>query len=414
MSQCKISCEPHREWVKLPGLASCASSKLGKQCVEISQLGYGSHNTIYQLHFADSTVCAASITNWFPDFFFLQVKLSEIATMQYLRSSPLYDIPIPEVYAWDLTFGNPAGAPYVLRELVVGKNLAEGFYSLSSSDQVRAATALAHVQAELSKPSEFNRLGSIYHEISGGFCVGPLASATCGDDVGGEVALPSKGPYSSLAELWQARLERDTQCALSHWASSLDPVPEAHLREFGGAVTMLKQLTKIFTPPAELETLCIQHCDLAIRNVLFGDDFEIKGVIDWEYATVAPLACASRYPDPLGAEENESRASSLRSAYASCIASMNPAHANLLIDSAPYVEFHKIAVGGFEMWLENLEWIKDVFWGLTTLDADLVKQLRNGEKPLRVQEILRQKRPGYGALDLSDWEARVKNEVIKK
>ena len=89
--------------------------------------------------------------------------------MQYLRSSPLYNIPIPQVYDWDLSFNNPVGAPYILREVVIGKNLAEddSFYRLSAQDQIKVIKALAVIQAELSKPSEFDKIGSLYHHNEG-------------------------------------------------------------------------------------------------------------------------------------------------------------------------------------------------------------------------------------------------------
>lgn len=282
--------------------------------------GRGSHNSLYQLKFSDSTVCAASISNAPPKYFYPQIKLSEIATMQYLLQSPRYTIPIPEVYGWDLTFDNPVGAPYVLREVVIGKNMAEDgrFYRLQSQDKMKVIRELALVQAELSKPSEFTNIGSIYHrgKDKSEFYVGELISAACGEDFPeeDEGVVPSKGPYSSLPELWQARLERETLLAIRNWSSlssdpsitSLSPPSKTDPQQFGEVMQLLSGLTSLFTPPQELATLCIHHSDLAIRNVLFDEKtLKITGVIDWEFAAVVPLVITGRFPNDLGWEGNE-------------------------------------------------------------------------------------------------------------
>ncbi|KAL7273106.1 hypothetical protein RUND412_004065 [Rhizina undulata] len=311
------------DWVNLDALVSCAVSKLGKEkCVGISELGRGSHNSLYKLEFSDSSSCAASISNAPPQFFSERCKLSEIATMQYIYSSPLYNIPIPRILAWDLSFKNPVGAPYILREVVPGKNMAEEgrFYRLSAEEKMKIIQELAFVQAELSKPSEFNKIGSIYRRDfnakgsgEGEFYVDELIAAR-GDDVISSGKMPSAGPYSSLPELWQARLERETLSAIRNWSTlrtdtsftSQFPSSQANPQQFGELLQLMSGLTNLFAPPKELATLCIQHSDLAIRNVLFDEKtLKITGVIDWEFASVMPLVITGRFPNDLGWEGNE-------------------------------------------------------------------------------------------------------------
>jgi hypothetical protein len=240
--------------------------------------------------------------------------------MQYICSSPLYDIPVPRVYAWDLTFDNPVGAPYILRECVPGKNLSEDgrFYQLSPQDKLKVIKELAYVQAELSKPSEFDKLGYIYQreDGDGGFYVGKMATLPSGgaeeDDARREQ--PVSGPFSSLPELWQARIDRETLAAISNWSAlpsdsaipSQLPPSKANPQEFGELLQLLSGLTSLFTPPKELSALCIQHSDLAIRNVLFDEKtLRVTGVIDWEFASVMPLVVTGRFPNDLGWEGNE-------------------------------------------------------------------------------------------------------------
>lgn len=487
--------------------------------------GRGSHNSLYRLEFSDSTECAASISNSPPQFFSQQIKLSEIATMQYLHSSPLYNIPIPRVYSWDLSFNNPVGAPYVLREVSPGKNMAEDgkFYRLSSQDKMKVIKELALVQAELSKPSEFDKIGSIYCRKDGkdGFYVGEIISACVGEDFSGERG-PSKGPYSSMPEMWQSRLERETLLAIHNWSSlssdsaisSQSPPSLANPQHFGEVLQLLSGLTNLFAPPKELATLCIHHSDLAIRNVIFDEKtLKITGVIDWEFACVVPLVITGRFPNDLGWEGNEfahslgrlgdsgevwnhhyydwtslegvtppppiasslldtgsayeadqvedylmnhyttnmngfsddsrtlmnepdipsppspplpapptSRTSQrdldvrasrlvelfyLRKYYASCVASRDFALTRLFIDSVAYIKFNELVMGGCEKWFSGVEWIREVFWRLESLEGAQVESLRRGKAVVKVPEIFSEK-VDRGVVDLSNWEDRLR------
>lgn len=490
--------------------------------------GRGSHNSLYRLTFSDLTECAASISNSPPQFFSQQIKLSEIATMQYLYSSPIYNIPIPRVYSWDLNFSNPVGAPYVLREVSPGKNMAEDgkFYRLSSQDKMKVIKELALVQAELSKPSEFDKIGSIYRKDGkDGFYVGEIISACVGEDFAGERG-PSKGPYSSMPELWQSRLERETLLAIRNWSSlssdsaiaSQSPPSLANPQHFGEVLQLLSGLTNLFAPPKELATLCIHHSDLAIRNVLFDEKtLKITGVIDWEFACVVPLVITGRFPNDLGWEGNEfahslgrlgdsgevwnhhyydwtslegvtpppplgtsssptdagsayeanqvedylmnhyttsmhgfsddsrvlmnepdipsppspplpapptSRTSQrdldvrasrlvelfyLRKYYASCVASQDFALTRLFIDSVAYIKFNELVMGGCEKWFSGVEWIREVFWRLESLEGAQVESLRRGKAVVKVPEIFSEK-VDRGVVDLGNWEDRLRRK----
>jgi hypothetical protein len=493
--------------------------------------GRGSHNSLYRLKFSDSTECAASISNSPEKFFSPQIKQSEIATMQYLYSSPLYNIPIPEVYDWDLSFTNPVGAPYILREISPGKNMAEDgrFYRLSTRDKMKVIKELALVQAELSKPSEFTKIGSIYSQKDNtGFYVGEIVSATCmGGDKNGTTC-PSKGPYSSMPDLWQARLERETLLAIQNWSSlssdsainSESPPSLANPQHFGEILQLLSGLAGLFTPPKELATLCIHHSDLAIRNVLFDDKtLKITGVIDWEFACVVPLVITGRFPNDLGWEGNEfarslgrlgdngevwnhhyydwtslegvsppppsengalsllyasgygqedyltnhyttnmngyceeagiisaldppphtpsppspplpppptSRTSQkdlnirasrlvelfyLRKYYASCVASRDFKFTSLFIDSVAYIKFNELVMGGYEKWFTGVEWIREVFWRLKTLDDSEIENMRRGIMVIKVPENFKAK-SDRGVVDLGDWEKKLQEKTL--
>ena len=107
---------------------------------------------------------AALVSNYESKAFSRKMKESEIATMQYLRSSPKYNqhFKVPEVYACDLSHDNKAGAPYIFREVIEGKDLSREFSSLTKEQKNLVTAAIARVHKVLSQPTEFTSIGGIY------------------------------------------------------------------------------------------------------------------------------------------------------------------------------------------------------------------------------------------------------------
>ena len=121
--------------------------------------------------------------------------------MHFVRTSGLYpDVIVPHVYAWDVTFTNPVGAPYVLMDIVRGRKLSElsdhpnrlwGLDTMSEEQQLAVTKSLAKLQAALSAPVSFDKIGSIIHDDEGKFIVGPLFNFSQ-QNLG--------GPYQSLTD----------------------------------------------------------------------------------------------------------------------------------------------------------------------------------------------------------------------
>ncbi|KAF8474843.1 hypothetical protein BDZ91DRAFT_758959 [Kalaharituber pfeilii] len=240
--------------------------------------------------------------------------------MQYLHSCPKYnkDIKVPKVYAWDLSHDNKAGAPYILREVIEGKDLSREFDSLTDAQKLAVTTEIARVHKVLSQPAEFNSIGGIYWSHKRGFHTGGYPGNWSRSE-----------PYSSIEELWREKLDSSTGHAGKEYSGRL-------VRN----QCQLRNLTSKFSPPGRLSRLCIQHFDLAIRNVVFNDNFKITGVIDWEYAQVVPLAVAAKIPldfvnDPV-----------LSSAYATAFndAKLETSHQDF-DDSIDYIHFHDLIMG---------------------------------------------------------------------
>lgn len=185
---------------------------------------------------------------------------------------------------------------------------------------MKVVKELAYVQAELSKPSEFDKLGCIYRKETGAkeFYVGKMVTIPSGCTKEDQDRQQYLGPYSTLPELWEKRIEREFHFSSQNWkslnssedlsshlAKNIDP-DKANPVEFGEIMQLLSGLVTLFSPPEEFSTLCIQHSDLAIRNVLFDENtLKITGVIDWEFASVMPIVITGRFPNDLGWEGNQ-------------------------------------------------------------------------------------------------------------
>lgn len=302
-----------KKWVNLHGLITCATEALGElTCTSMSFLGRGSYNTVYKLSFSSGTQVAASVSNNDEEDFNPESKRSEIEAMRFVRESGLYpDVPVPKVYAWDTTFKNPAGAPYVLMDIVEGVTLQDlrddkglrGLDTLPYSQQLSIVKALARLQALLSKPTTFDEIGSITSNEKGEHVVGPLMSLT-------ERSLG--GPYKSMVELWRAQLEDQIMYALQEWSGiERDNVSQSLSEPFCTPQTFAELFQKMasliphFNPPKSCLPLVLHHPDLALRNIFFdklsisSGKPRITGVIDWSGTQILPLILSAKFPDDL-------------------------------------------------------------------------------------------------------------------
>ncbi|KAG1722216.1 kinase-like domain-containing protein [Suillus paluster] len=432
----QISILRKSRWVNLSGLIDCATKRLSKPtCRSIQLLGNGSYNTVYKLIFADGTEIAASVSVHDDEDFNPQAKLSEIATMQFVRASGLYpDILVPQVHAWDITFSNPVGAPYVLMDIVRGRKLENlnnndnlrGLDSMSEVQQLTVTTTLAKLQSALSAPVSFGKIGSITLNDEGSFVVGPLFSITQ-KNLG--------GPYKSLADLWRARLEHEILHAMRDWirletnqlSQSLSE-PKCTPQKFSELFQLLSSLTPHFVPPSSYLPLVLHHPDLALRNVFFDptDDTKIVGLIDWGGAQILPLILTAKFPGDLNSTGDDPcerqgipdegwntvphdwtsfgdtskwpkvfrgandqvdltiRASAmvrryyLRQHFGARFALENhdrysdydTGRAMLFAHAPYYLKFHEIIAGGWTAWVDHAEWIRETFRRLSAVRKD--------------------------------------------
>ncbi|KAF5339626.1 hypothetical protein D9611_011517 [Ephemerocybe angulata] len=226
--------------------------------------------------------------------------------MRFVRESGLYpDVPVPEVYAWNTTFENPARAPYVLMEFIKGKafnlvvrdddpGLLSGLCAVPESQQVALVKAMARLKASLSKPVPFTEIGSLVVDSSGTFSVGPLM-AIYGVSLG--------SPYKSIEDFWRASHEQRLLEKIPNFCArteeSFQPSERFTPHDLMDRYQKLSALIPYFKIPEPYTPLVLHHPDLALRNIFFdeesllSDDPKVACVIDWSGAQILPLMLAS-------------------------------------------------------------------------------------------------------------------------
>lgn len=434
----QISSLPKSSWVNLSALADIATKRLNRPtCQSIELLGKGSYNTVYKMVFVDDSEVAVSVSAHDDEDFNLKAKVSELATMKFVRTSGLYpDIEVPEVLGWDLSFYNPVGAPYVLMDVIHGRNLDDlvndknklrGLDGMSEVQQLATTKALARLQAMLSAPVPFDKIGSITLDDDGeDFMLGPLFTITQ-ENLG--------GPYKSLVEFWRARLEREMLHSLEEWSrleteqlSQSFSEPKCTPQVFSELFQLLSSLTHHFVPPSSYLPLVLHHPDLALRNIFFDptDDTKIVGLIDWGGAQILPLVLTAKFPDDLNSTGDDPcerpripdegwntvphdwtsfgdtskwpkvfrapddqvdltiRASAMikryylrqyfgvyfAQEYHDRYGDYDLGRAMLFANASYYLKFHEIVTGGWTSMVEHGEWIRETYWRLNAVKQD--------------------------------------------
>ncbi|KAG6050453.1 hypothetical protein E4U39_004102 [Claviceps sp. Clav50 group G5] len=258
------------------------SSASGITCItctiDAKSFTYGMNNLVLNVAFSDD-VC------WIARILYAPVDpspsytrrhevamLSEIATMRTLKSRTT--IPVPEVFALDVSPSNEFGFPYVLMECLEGQTLQQNMArQVPANYKLHVASQVADVLYQLENLT-FDRLGRIW---CGENCDEPPRIIPWWSSDG---SLATPRAQTSLEWFYEHR-QIQNRSALEEHAD--DP-------EWRAACWILKQATSHIIIEDRLHgpfPLC--HFDLHHGNLLFDDEYNLTGVIDWDGAATAPL-----------------------------------------------------------------------------------------------------------------------------
>lgn len=195
---------------------------------------------------------------------------SEVSTLQFLSETK---VPVPKVFDFNFCETNPVGVGYILMEKLPGSSLR---WSLATPEQRNKVTSqLADIYIEL-KAYPFNMTGSMHQP--GSHNIGPFARESLTEFHGPR--MNALGPFFSTEEYFSAYIQlilelivrqesyvdRAVDAFLIH-RFLLDKVPEAcsqsHLDD-----------GKFY----------LKHADEKGDQILVDGEFNITGIIDWEWA----------------------------------------------------------------------------------------------------------------------------------
>ncbi|KAM0415906.1 hypothetical protein ACHAPT_013117 [Fusarium lateritium] len=198
--------------------------------------------------------------------------LSEIATMKHIAKTT--NIPVPEVFGYDCCLAaNPAGLPYMLMSCIEGNMLADLGHEPDEHQRERLHRSILSIQFQLLKTS-IDQIGRLTLDSSGNIDIGPLAAA-----------FGFGGPFTLATDYFLSWANQGPK--FKHY-NMLTPDLQRATRSFPKRLeSTIPKLDKYAGPPGRYPII---HPDFQMQNILLNDEFEVVGVIDWEYAYSAPAS----------------------------------------------------------------------------------------------------------------------------
>ncbi|KAI0845992.1 hypothetical protein F5Y00DRAFT_254938 [Daldinia vernicosa] len=208
---------------------------------------------------------------------------SEVATLKFLERT---NVPASKVFDFALEdANNPVGVGYILMEKLHGTSLR---WSVATQEQRRKVMEqLADVFVELSK-YPFDHLGSLH--CLDGFHVGAFARESLTDFV--QSGMRTMGPFSSLEEYHKSEIRLILDLILREEIYSEQAVDAYLIHRF-----LFDLIPIVLSQPAQYEhKYYLKHADDKGDHIMVDEDFNITGIIDWEWAYTAPPIHAFNSP----------------------------------------------------------------------------------------------------------------------
>ncbi|KAH8690404.1 kinase-like domain-containing protein [Phaeosphaeriaceae sp. PMI808] len=244
--------------------------------INLTQFATGFNNLVFELAFSDDIYWIARIPYRTTNDTKTSL-LSEIATMNIVRQRT--SIPIPRIFEFEMSVDEPFGYPYVLMEYLGGRKLDDGLAkSIPQQYHTKVAKQLANVFAELQNLT-FSRIGRLW----------------CGETADQPVEIipmawhHSPGPLETSLEYFYNQRQGENREIVALHPNNADWLTACWVLKTALAHTVIEDRVRGPFP------LC--HLDLHFGNLLFDDEYNLAGVIDWSNAQAAPIEQLSVCPE---------------------------------------------------------------------------------------------------------------------
>ncbi|KAI0065704.1 hypothetical protein BV25DRAFT_1988809 [Artomyces pyxidatus] len=308
-------------------LQEAIERQLDTHCVGMEWVAEGGFNQIYLVSLADGSQIVARLSFPFPHdqmtgaAFSSQTEvdraripyrlLVEVETIRYVALHTT--VPVARIYAFDTKVSNPIGTPYMLQELLKGDNVGELWWNLSHPERDVMMASLGRVCGGLLS-LKFTSYGCISSHMAEE-PVGPITPPLC--TLASEHSLEDVGPWPCSApfalmttlaareEAWMRGPSGRTLVAQwrgeRHPTEDLDKTLPAFVELASRLLQLFPHLPILYPLPEEALRPALCHPDFSVANVMASQDnpANITGLVDWEFATVAPLFSCYKVPDSL-------------------------------------------------------------------------------------------------------------------
>ncbi|KAF6831962.1 hypothetical protein CPLU01_06479 [Colletotrichum plurivorum] len=278
-----IACFNRVNWDQPCRIASAANHDLS--CVALDQVTSGLYHIVRQLQFSDETrwIARVPVIRSRPAPFYVQKLKDEIATLQFIQENS--SLKVPRVLAYNVDVNNPAGAAFMLIEMIPGivamdahggHKVHRGVIPKEYRKTLHRSVAKCHVQmASLRLP----KIGTVVRKEDGGYEAGPIPG------IG--------GPFDTAAAFFEA------WAATAKFKRGKEEI--AQMLQRAGPISAEEMVKIIEEFPSQIRDMAAHlpipnegpfplcHDDFLHSNIMVDEaSFEVTGVIDWEGAWTAP------------------------------------------------------------------------------------------------------------------------------
>ncbi|KAH8196701.1 hypothetical protein TruAng_009130 [Truncatella angustata] len=269
------------DWAKLCELASQQNN--GLSCVPLDKITNGLHNLVRLLEFSNQTRWVARISLYKSVAESMKLR-SEIAVMQFIKDRS--DLPVPEIFAYEVDENNAIGVPFILMEFIPGSTAMD---AAGGYENHKGQIPLAHRQSFYRSVAEchvrmtdlrFSKIGTIFRTENGEYDIGPFP------DIG--------GPFNTTTDFLKAWAEH------ASFPRGKDEILQ--LMKGGPAEQVLGAINQF---PSQVKAMAsylsrhgrgpfpLCHADFLHSNMVVNEYFEVIAIIDWEGACTLPWELVS-------------------------------------------------------------------------------------------------------------------------
>lgn len=256
----------------LPALPPDANSPQIDLKLVMEQMG--GQNCHLDIHFADGIVWIARLRlvedPTLPPLETQRIIFdSEVALVQFLREKT--QLPVPQIFYHASYEQSGIGTPCVLMQKLAGKPL--DWNGATAQQRSKVMEQLVNVFLELEK-YPFSSMGSLAASTSSGAGIGSYAQPHL-------FRTPSQslGPFTSLGDALRSFVEHEMEMI------SQGEVCTHAVDHYLTHLWRLDQIPNLIKNATHGSSFYIKHCDDKGDHILVDDNFNITGIIDWEWAS---------------------------------------------------------------------------------------------------------------------------------